>query len=103
MNAEIELTQERPLRAQKRQGADTSLSLAFLAAPARRTQSQPDTYPGLTLVLAQNQGSVGTTKAKAIGHDGGKWRLAGLGDDIKTGAVWVELTDVDRRRDEALL
>ena len=36
----------------------------------------------LALVLAQNQGGIGTTKAKAIGHDRGQLSLTGRGYDI---------------------
>lgn len=36
----------------------------------------------LALVLAQDQGGIGTTKAKAIGHDRGQLSLTGRGDDI---------------------
>ena len=36
----------------------------------------------LALVLAQDQGGIGTTKAKAIGHDRGQLSLTGRGYDI---------------------
>ena len=59
------------------------LSLALFLESARSARQVNQ----LALVLAQNQGGIGTTKAKAVGHDRGQLSLTGRGDDINPSAV----------------
>lgn len=61
------------------------LSLALFLESARSARQVNQ----LALVLAQNQGGIGTTKAKAIGHDRGQLSLTGRGDNINPSAVWI--------------
>lgn len=54
------------------------LSLALFLESARSARQVNQ----LALVLAQDQCGIGTTKAKAIGHDRGQLSLTGRGYDI---------------------